>query len=71
MSLRTECQTAIYSYCNQECQVDAALTGENKEYVNIVLQLLRDLYKEQNANGDTTFTVPDAVNDFLLAECPW
>ena len=61
MSIKTECQQAIYNYADEITQRDAALTGEHKEYVCLVLQLLRDQYHEQVAAGETTFTVPDAI----------
>ena len=71
MSLRTECNTAIYSYVDQETQTNAALTGEHKDYVLLVLQLLRDEYKRQLANGETTFTVPTDIDTLLTQERPW
>tara|TARA_R110000765_G_scaffold412008_3_gene511404 strand:+ start:5239 stop:5355 length:117 start_codon:yes stop_codon:yes gene_type:complete len=37
----------------------------------LVLQLLRDAYKEQKANGAANFTVPDDTAVFLTKECPW
>lgn len=71
MSMRTECRDAIYNYADVETQRDAALTGEHKEYVCLVLQLLRDQYHEQVAAGETTFTVPDGIAVTLTDECPW
>ena len=71
MSLATECQAAIFNYADADTQRNAALTGEHKDYVMLVLQLLRDAYREQKANGDTTFVVPDDTAVFLTEECPW
>lgn len=71
MSMRTECRDAIYNYADEETQRDAALTGENKDYVNLVLILLRDQYHIQVAAGETTFSVPDDTAVFLTEECPW
>tara|TARA_R110000744_G_scaffold331471_1_gene436944 strand:+ start:8411 stop:8626 length:216 start_codon:yes stop_codon:yes gene_type:complete len=71
MSLSTECQTAIFNYVDADTQRNAALTGEHKDYVMLVLQLLRDAYKEQKANGAANFTVPDDTAVFLTKECPW
>lgn len=71
MSLKTECRDAIYSYANEEMQRNAALTGEHKEYVNLVLTLLRDSYKEQNLAGATTFTIPPEIVSILDEASPW
>ena len=71
MSLATECQTAIFNYVDADTQRNAALTGEHKEYLTLVIQMLRDAYKEQKAAGLTTFTVPDDTAVFLTEECPW
>lgn len=71
MSLRTECKAAIYNYVDQETQNNAALTGEHKDYVLLVLQLLRDEYNNQLAEGATNFTVPDEIHTLLTQERPW
>ena len=71
MSLASECQTAIFNYVDADTQRNAALTGEHKEYVMLVLQLLRDQYSIQKAAGLATFTVPDDTAVFLTEECPW
>lgn len=71
MSLATECQAAIFNYADADTQRNAALTGEHKEYVMLVLQLLRDQYAIQKANGDANFTVPDDIAVTLTEECPW
>tara|TARA_R110002051_G_scaffold306858_1_gene377659 strand:+ start:293 stop:502 length:210 start_codon:yes stop_codon:yes gene_type:complete len=69
--MKTECRDAIYNYADEITQRDAALTGEHKEYVCLVLQLLRDQYHEQVDAGETTFTVPDDIAVLLTDECPW
>jgi hypothetical protein len=71
MSIQTECRDAIYNYVDEETQRNAALTGEHKEYVLLVLQLLRDEYHIQVADGATSFTVPEAIALVLTDECPW
>jgi hypothetical protein len=71
MSIKSECQTAIYSYVSAETQSNAALTGEHKEYVLLVLILMRDLYKSQVADGATTFNIPEETAALLTSECPW
>jgi len=69
--MKEQCKQAIYSYVDAETQMNAALTGEHSEYVEIVLILLRDAYREQVANGETTFTVSEEIDTFLINERPW
>ena len=69
--MKQQCQQAIYTYADEECQRNAAITGEHAEYVRLVLQLLRDEYKNQVAAGATEFQVPDAIHELLTQECPW
>ena len=71
MSIQTECRDAIYNYVNEETQRNAALTGEHKEYVTMVIHLLRHEYAMQVDAGATTFEVPDAIAVLLSEECPW
>lgn len=69
--MKEQCKQAIYSYVDAETQLNAALTGEHSEYVELVLILLRDAYREQVANGETTFTVSEQIDTFLTNEAPW
>lgn len=69
--MKEQCKQAIYSYVDAETQLNAALTGEHSEYVALVLQLMRDAYREQVADGETTFTVGEAIHELLTNECPW
>jgi len=69
--MKEQCKQIIYSYVDAETQLNAALTGEHSEYVALVLQLMRDAYREQVANGETTFTVAIAIDELLTNECPW
>jgi len=71
MSLKTECRDAIYNYVNEETQRNASLTGEHKEYVLLVLQLLRDAYREQLAAGATSFVVAPELESILTEIRPW
>jgi len=71
MSLATECQAAIFNYVDADTQRNAALTGEHKEYVMLVLQLMRDEYAIQKADGVANFVVPDDIAVVLTEECPW
>jgi len=69
--MKEQCKQAIYSYVDLETQLNAAATGEHIKYVHLVLQLLRDEYKVQLANGNTTFTVPTIIHDTIMSERPW
>lgn len=71
MSLETQCQTAIFNYADADTQRNAALTGEHKEYVLLVLQLLRDQYRAQKAAGATEFQVPTQTAEYLTEQRPW
>lgn len=69
--MEQECKDAIYAYVDEETQMNAALTGEHREWVTIVIQLLRDQYHEQVAAGRTTFTIPDDLAEYLQQSAPW
>jgi hypothetical protein len=69
--MKTECSDAIHEYIDTNCQINAALTGEHKEYVTMVLQLMRDTYAAQVANGDTTFIVPEDISAVIIDMRPW
>jgi len=71
MTMKTQCRDAIYSYADAEAQINAAISGDHKEYVQLVLALLRDQYHVQVNNGDTNFIVPDFLVELLNAERPW
>ena len=71
MSMKQQCQDAVYNYVDAQTQRNAALTGEHKDYVCLVLQLLRDEYHAQLNAGATEFVVPDSINLTLTDECPW
>jgi len=53
--MKIECRDTIYRYASTERQLSAALTGEHKDYVMIVLQLLKDEYHRQVEEGNTSF----------------
>jgi hypothetical protein len=63
--MKVEARNTILLYADEEMQRNAALTGEYKEYVTLVLQLLRDDYREQVENGNTTYVVNERTLDFL------
>lgn len=71
INMEEQCRETIYNYVDEETQMNAALTGEHLEYVQLVLQLMRDAYHEQVAAGATEFTVSDEIAVLLTEECPW
>ncbi len=71
MSMKEECRAAIYGYADEETQRNAALTGEHAVYVLLVLQLLRDQYHAQIANGATSYMVPPDIDAILTSERPY
>lgn len=71
MSLKTDCQDAIYSYAPQQRQTNAALLGEHKEYVSVVLTLLRDHYHALVDAGETNWTVPEQITQTLNEMKPY
>ena len=69
--MKEQCKQAIYSYVDAETQLNAALTGEHKEYVALCISLLRLHYTQLLSEGATTFTVSDDIAVVLTNECPW
>ena len=52
-------------------QRNAALTGENKVWVNTVLTLIRDEYHIQVNRGDTEFILPSIISNQLDSTKPY
>lgn len=69
--MEEQCKNKILEYANEEMQRNAALFGEHKTYVNIVVTLLRDEYHKQVDAGETTFTVPTEITNTLNSLKPW
>ncbi len=63
--MRAACEAAIYVYAPPFRQRNAALTGEQRDYVGVVLILLRDRYHELVAAGETTWSVPAQITQTL------
>ena len=59
MSMKLDCESAIYNYAPQIRQTNAALLGEHSDYVGIVLLLLRDHYHALKEAGETEWSIPD------------
>ena len=63
--LQEGCRAAILSYADEEMQLNAALLGEHKEFVILVLKLLRDEYHRQAEAGNTVFVTPVHIQETL------
>ena len=64
--MRKECEAEIYKYAPNYRQLNAALYGEEREYVDVVLQLLRDHYHSLVDAGETIWSVPVGITQTLL-----
>ena len=69
--MKEQCKQAIYSYVDAETQLNAALTGEHSEYVELVVTVLRQLYRGLSEQGETEFVIPEGIVEFLTNEAPW
>lgn len=71
MSLKSECEAAIYSYAPQMRQTNAALLGEFKEYVEFVVSSLRTHYHVLKEEGETEWSILDDLKAQLDADKPY
>lgn len=69
--MNEQCKAIILSYADEQMQRNAALTGEHKTYVNVVLTLIRDEYHTQVNNGATEFILPSSISNELNDMKPW
>jgi hypothetical protein len=63
--MKVEARNMILAYADEEMQRNAILFNEHKEYVTIVLQLLRDDYKDQVEKGNTEYVINEHTLEFL------
>lgn len=71
MTMENQCKQYILQYANEEMQRNAALFGEHKDYVEIVLKLFRDDYKAQVDAGATEYIPDPKIIETLDAMKPW
>lgn len=71
MSLSTGCENDILKYAPLFRQVNAALLGENAQYISHVLLMLRERYYELEEAGETEWSIPDALREELDADKPY
>lgn len=69
--MNEQCKLIILSYADEQMQRNAALTGENKVWVNTVLTLIRDEYHIQVNRGDTEFILPSSISNQLDSTKPY
>ena len=71
MDIKAECEAAIYSYAPQMRQTNAALFGDHKEYVELVVSSLRAHYHVLKVEGETEWSIPDDLKAKLDADKPY
>jgi hypothetical protein len=71
MSLKLECEAAIYSYAPQSRQINSVLFGEYKEYVELVIESLRINYHALKEEGETGWSIPEDLKAQLDADKPY
>ena len=69
--LETQCKEAILFYAPEFRQLNAALDGEYRGYINVVRTLLRDHYAKLVAENVVEWYVPQEITDTLTAMNPW
>lgn len=66
------CKDAILEYAPWERQHNAALLGEHKEYVSIVIKVHRDHYNKLVASGSSEWTeLPSSTIQWLNENKPY
>ena len=71
MTLQEQYQLTLSQYAPLDKLIDAIMIDENKAYISLVIQLLRDLYNEQAAAEATDFVVPDSIRAILDSQKPY
>lgn len=69
--MEEQCRATIYAYADEETQMNAALFGEHKEYVEMVITLIRGDFHGQLKSGATEYIISDDIAFLLQEECPW
>lgn len=71
MSLKSECEAAIYSYAPQSRQTNAVMFGEHKEYIESTIMHLRMHYHVLKVSGETEWSIPDDLKAQLDKDKPY
>lgn len=59
--MKQQCEQAILEYAPYYRQINALSTGEHQKYIQVVLILFRDHYRELVAAGETEWSNPDTT----------
>jgi len=71
MSMKEDCQQAIYGYAPQMRQTNALLLGDFREYVEEAVSSLKAHYHVLKEAGDTEWFIPDDLKERLDADKPY
>lgn len=71
MSMKLDCEAAIYSYASQQRQTNAALFGEHLDYVLFAVSGLKAHYHVLKEEGETEWSIPDDLKAQLDADKPY
>lgn len=72
MAFETETEQAILTYAPYYRQHNAALFGEHRDYIDIVIQLYRDWHNELNTTGATEWAdMPTARKQYIDDNKPY
>ena len=70
-NLRDGCKAAIHAYADQETQNNAVLFNEHRDFVEMVIRLYRDRYKDLEQQGATEWSEDQAIEDYLDSIKPY
>lgn len=71
MTLEQACQAAIEKYAPPFRQINAALSGEHREYIDVVLTLYRNHYQLLKQDGAEWCDLPQQALDYLTERKPY
>jgi len=71
IEMEKDCELEILKYAPYFRQCNAALYGEHKEYIDVVLTLLRGHYRSLGEVGEAVWVVPDQITQTLTEMKPY
>jgi hypothetical protein len=69
--MKKDCELEILKYAPYFRQCNAALYGEYKDYIDIVLKVLRDHHQHLTESGETNWSVTDQITNTLTEMKPY
>jgi hypothetical protein len=69
--MEKDCELEILKYAPYFRQSNAALYGEHKDYIDIVLKVMRDHYQYLTESGATDWSVTDQITNTLTEMKPY